>query len=202
LELILAQDPVEAAGEAHEAHEAAIGRMNLNQHRVGTRTTEGGTRGGNLDRDPARLPLIRESLARFCEVTGLAALLVPAAPPPEPIRFGRQENEFCRCLWTSCEGGCVDCHHTQRELFRRLDRKLRPQSVCCAGGIIQLAVPVMVEGTHVATVLGGKVRLQPRHPGAVPGAGGAAGVAGDAGGNARTARGVLSFAVVDAGEVA
>ncbi len=107
---------------------------------------------------PAR-PLLNEALEHFQKVTGVSAVLAPPAPPRVPVRFG--QNEFCRQLWKSCAGGCLECHQHQQELFRRLDSKLETQRVCCGAGLLQFAVPVLVEGRHGATLLGGKVRLQP-----------------------------------------
>ena len=53
----------------------------------------------------------------------------------------------------------------QRELQRRLGRKLAAQEICCFAGMIELAVPVVVGGQHVATLLGGQVfRQKPGRP--------------------------------------
>lgn len=101
--------------------------------------------------------LIRQALAEFRGLTGLAVLLVPVPTPVRAVGFRRQENEFCFRLNRAHEAGCVDCRRAQQELFRRLSLKLRPQTVCCAGGLVQFAVPVIAGGEHVATVLGGKV---------------------------------------------
>jgi len=107
----------------------------------------------------AQSPLFRRSLAGFHRVTGLAVKLLPAVLPERPIGFGVQEIEFCRRLTAACRGGCPMSHRTQLELLRRVERKLRPHQIRCPAGIVQLAVPVVVSGKHVATVLGGKVRL-------------------------------------------
>ncbi|MBI4325235.1 MAG: helix-turn-helix domain-containing protein [Chloroflexi bacterium] len=103
-------------------------------------------------------PLVRRSLAEFRQVTGLAVKLVPAALPTRPIKFDAQENDFCRAVACTA-AGCRACYQHQAELFSRLDRKLKPQQICCMGGMIHLAVPVVVAGRHVATVLGGGVRV-------------------------------------------
>ena len=107
----------------------------------------------------AQSPLYRQSLAAFRRMTGLAAKLIPAGLPERPIGFGVQENEFCRRLTAACRGGCPMCHRTQSELLRRVERKLKPHWIQCPAAIVQLAVPVVVAGKHVATVLVGKVRL-------------------------------------------
>jgi AraC-like DNA-binding protein/ligand-binding sensor protein len=102
--------------------------------------------------------LVRGSLVEFRRATGLAAKLVPAALPTRIIRFGAQENDFCRAVVCNPDG-CRGCYQEQLALLRRLGRKLKPQQLSCRGGLVQLAVPVISAGQHVATVLGGKVRV-------------------------------------------
>jgi AraC-like DNA-binding protein len=104
--------------------------------------------------------LVRRSLADFRRVTGLAAKLVPAALPTHLIKFGAQDVDFCRALGCSARA-CQACFRHQTDLLNRLDRKLKPQQTYCLAGLVHLAVPVLVSGRHIATVLGGKVRIGP-----------------------------------------
>ena len=104
-------------------------------------------------------PLFCRSLAEFHQLTGLAAKFVPAVLPETRISFGCQEIEFCRLLAAHCCGGCPLCRQMHCELNRRMGGKLKPHQICCPFGIVQVAVPVVVLGRHVATILGGKVRL-------------------------------------------
>jgi len=104
--------------------------------------------------------LVRQSLIEFHCVTGLAAKLVPAAIPTRLIRFGAQDNDFCRTVGHST-GGCEAFYRHQADLLSRLDRKLKPQQTCCPAGFTYLAVPVQVSGQHIATVLAGQVRVRP-----------------------------------------
>ena len=104
-------------------------------------------------------PLFRRSLAEFRQLTGLAAKLVPAVLPETRINFGCQEVEFCRLLAAHCCGGCSLCRQIHCELNHRMGSKLKPHQICCPFGIVQVAIPVVVLGRHVATILGGKVRL-------------------------------------------
>lgn len=106
----------------------------------------------------AQSPLVRGSLAEFHRATGLAAKLVPAVVPNRLIRFGAQENDFARAVVCNSDG-CRGCHQTQVTLLRRLGGKLKPQQVACWCGLILLAVPVVAAGRHVATIIGGKVRV-------------------------------------------
>ena len=104
--------------------------------------------------------LVRESLAEFRRLTGLAAKLVPAAIPDQEIPFGSEQNEFCRRV-SSLPGGCPACHRVQGKLLRRVGAKLEPQRAGCPAGMIHFAVPVMMAGHHGATVIGGKVLSSP-----------------------------------------
>ena len=113
---------------------------------------------GNLPPALAQCPLVRGSLAEFHRATGLAAKLVPAVLPTRVIRFGAQENDFapavvCNPDWRR------GCHEAQVTLLRRLDGKLKPQQVACRCGLIHLAVPIVAAGRHVASIIGGKVRV-------------------------------------------
>lgn len=113
---------------------------------------------GVLPRGLAQSPLVRGALAEFHQVTGLAAKLVPVALPTRVIRFGAQEHDFVRAVVCNPDG-CRGCHQAQIALLRRLGGKLKPQQIACRCGLILLAVPVVAAGRHVATVIGGKVRV-------------------------------------------
>jgi AraC-like DNA-binding protein len=106
----------------------------------------------------AQSPLVRGSLAEFRRLTGLAAKLVPAVLPTRVIRFGAQENDFVRAVVCNSYG-CRGCHEAQIALLRRLGGKLKPQQAACRCGLILLAVPIVAAGRHVATIIGGKVRV-------------------------------------------
>jgi AraC-like DNA-binding protein len=106
----------------------------------------------------AQSPLVRGALAEFHRATGLAVKLVPAAVPPRVIRFGAQESDYIRAVMCHPDG-CRCCRQAQLTLLRRLSGKLKPQQVACQCGLILLAVPVVAAGRHVATVVGGEVRV-------------------------------------------
>ncbi len=118
------------------------------------------TQGGDLLQRLDQSAVVRQSLVEFRCVTGLAAKLVPAAIPTRLIKFGAQDTDVCRALGCSTLG-CQACYLHQASLLSRLDRKLKPQQTYCLAGFIHLAVPVLVSGRHIATVLGGKVRVGP-----------------------------------------
>lgn len=117
----------------------------------------------NLRDDLAVSSLVRRSLKSFSAVTGLPVILAPPHLIAKALSFGKQDNEFCRCLWNS--GGCVECGLIQKELYRRLNGKFKAHWINCGAGIIQFGVPVIVGGRNVATLLGGKARVQPADDG-------------------------------------
>ena len=81
--------------------------------------------------------------------------------PDTPIGFGAHETVFCRRLAAHLPGGCPFRLQMQSALNRRMGAKLKPHQICCPLGILQVAVPVVVLGTHAATIVSGKVRLAP-----------------------------------------
>jgi AraC-like DNA-binding protein/ligand-binding sensor protein len=125
---------------------------------------DGTTGGGGPDVNPLgnfrQSPLLRRSLKDFQRATGVAARLVPVALPLRRIPFGKGNNEFCRALvCSSC--GCKACYRHQVRLLRQVKQKLKPTQVYCLAGMVQLAVPVLVAGRHVATIMGGQVCVSP-----------------------------------------
>jgi AraC-like DNA-binding protein len=99
--------------------------------------------------------LLRDIEGSFRDATGLSLKLLRSDDslllPPR-----QQENPFCRIMATNAST-CAACLRVQRELQRRLHHKLSPHQVCCFAGMTDLAVPVVVGGEHVATLLGGQV---------------------------------------------
>jgi AraC-like DNA-binding protein len=92
----------------------------------------------------------------FRDATGLSLKLVRSGEAPVRLAPGGDENTFCALMATSASA-CAACLEVQRELQCRLGRKLAPQDICCFAGMTELAVPVVVGGEHVATLLGGQV---------------------------------------------
>jgi AraC-like DNA-binding protein/ligand-binding sensor protein len=104
----------------------------------------------------ARSKLLRDMKRAFRDSTGLSLNLVRSGEPPSRLAPGKHENTFCALIATSASA-CAACLEVQRELRCRLGRKLAPQEICCFAGMTELAVPVVVGGKHVATLLGGQV---------------------------------------------
>jgi AraC-like DNA-binding protein/ligand-binding sensor protein len=104
----------------------------------------------------ARSLLAREYKNAFLDATGLSVQLVPRGEAARPFSFEQKENLFCS-LMTQAPGSCQVCQQTHTELQRRLTESLTPQVICCFAGLVEFAVPVVVDGQHVATLLGGQV---------------------------------------------
>ena len=107
----------------------------------------------------ARSQVVRDYESAFREATGLSLKLMPAAVPGARIAFGRNENPFC-ALMAEGAGSCEACLKIQAEAQRRAGRKFAPQQLQCFAGLTDVAVPVVVGGQHVATLLGGQVFRQ------------------------------------------
>lgn len=104
-----------------------------------------------------QLPLVRRFLAEFQRQTGLGVKLVAAKIPIRAIKPGGKEHDFCRAMCN--RDACRNCYKVQLALFRRLEGKMKPQQACCIWGMIQLVIPVVVADRHIATIVGGKVRI-------------------------------------------
>lgn len=107
----------------------------------------------------ARSKLLRDVECAFRDATGLSLKLVHGDHAVVPLARARNENPFCAIMATT-PACCAACLAVQRELQRRLAHKLSPQQVCCFAGMTDLAVPIVVGGEHLATLMGGQVFQQ------------------------------------------
>jgi len=108
----------------------------------------------------ACLQPVREYTEAFHRATGVALRLAPASSLSKRAAFGRRGNPFCE-LVNQATGGCPACLGIQQKLQACLRKKLAPQQIACPMKLVDLAVPVVVEGKHVATLWGGQVFRQP-----------------------------------------
>ena len=109
----------------------------------------------------AQSRIVREYEEAFREATGLPLKLVPEGVPDKRHGFGAHENPFCM-LVTQTPAGCGVCLKTQREAMKKLGKKLAPQQVCCFAGLTEVAVPVVIGGQHIATLLSAQVFRRPQ----------------------------------------
>jgi AraC-like DNA-binding protein/ligand-binding sensor protein len=106
--------------------------------------------------DLIRLPVIGFYEAAFSKATGVPLKVVPPEEPVRRVCFGLQENAFCT-LVTATAAGCAGCVEAQARLQRGVARSLKPQQISCFAGLTDVAVPVLVGGRHIATLMSGQV---------------------------------------------
>jgi AraC-like DNA-binding protein/ligand-binding sensor protein len=106
--------------------------------------------------DLIRLPVIAFYEAAFSKATGVALKVVPPEEPDQRLCFGLQENAFCS-LVTSTSAGCAACREAQTRLQRMVARSHNSQQISCFAGLTDVAVPVLVGGRHIATLMSGQV---------------------------------------------
>ncbi len=105
--------------------------------------------------DVKSLPLVRFYETAFRKATGVSLKVVPPEGTNQPS-FGSIDNPFC-ALATSTPAGCAACLEAEARAQRSAARKLARQQHHCYAGLSLVAVPVMVGGRHVATLMGGQV---------------------------------------------
>ncbi len=110
--------------------------------------------------DLIRLPVIQYYETAFRKVTGMSLKVVPPAEPSQRLSFGEFENAFCSLI-TGTSAGCDACFEAEKRAQRGAGKKLSPQQVSCFAGLTDVAVPVVVNGLHVATLMSGQVFRRP-----------------------------------------
>jgi AraC-like DNA-binding protein/ligand-binding sensor protein len=106
--------------------------------------------------DIARLPVIRFYEDAFSKATGVSLKVVPPEEPTQRRSFGGVENGFCT-LATGTASGCAACLESQVHAAKSVARQTGPQQINCFAGLTDVAVPVMLHGHHVATLMSGQV---------------------------------------------
>ncbi len=106
--------------------------------------------------DLERLAVVRYYESAFHKATGTSVKVVPPGDSWPPRQFGQGDNAFC-CLAASTPAGCAACRETEARAQCGAARKLALQQLHCYAGLTVVAVPVLVGGRHVATVMGGQV---------------------------------------------
>jgi AraC-like DNA-binding protein/ligand-binding sensor protein len=106
-----------------------------------------------------RSMLAHELESAFMQATGLPVELVPSGESSLLFAFQGMENPFCRLMAQSA-GGCLACQKAHQELQQRIADNYEPQVTYCFAGLSEYAVPVLVGGQHIATLLGGQIFQQ------------------------------------------
>ena len=106
--------------------------------------------------DLARLPVIAFYEPAFRKATGVSLKLVPPEMPTRRLCLGPDENQFCSLVGATPEG-CNACLEVQVKAQRGALRSHGPQQISCYAGLTEVAMPVMISGRHVATLMSGQV---------------------------------------------
>jgi AraC-like DNA-binding protein len=110
--------------------------------------------------DLVRLPVIQYYETAYRKVTGMSLKVIPPGESENRLSFGEFENPFCS-LVTRTPAGCEACLASERRAERGAAKKLIPEQVSCFAGLTDVAVPVVVNGQQVATLMSGQVFRRP-----------------------------------------
>jgi ligand-binding sensor protein/AraC-like DNA-binding protein len=107
-----------------------------------------------IKNDPETMEKIQSMLDDFCEFTGLAAVITDSLGN----KFSNLSNfsSFCKVMREN-ENLCCISDKLGGELAAKI------QDTCiytCHAGIVDLAIPIIVNGEHIGTILAGQVRTQ------------------------------------------
>jgi AraC-like DNA-binding protein len=105
--------------------------------------------------------LVRSALAHelesaFMNATGLPVVLMPRGEPLLLFTFRGRENPFCSLMAQSAVS-CLACQKAHMKLQQRIADNPVPQVTCCFAGLSEFAVPIIVGGQHIASLLGGQI---------------------------------------------
>ena len=104
----------------------------------------------------SRLPVVQYYEEAFRKATGVPLAVVAPEEPAQRCAMGRSENPFCT-LSAGTAVGCAACTEVQARARRAASRQAGPTQVNCYAGLTEVAVPVVVRGRHVATLMSGQV---------------------------------------------
>jgi AraC-like DNA-binding protein len=110
--------------------------------------------------DLVRWPVIQSYGNSYRKVTGMSLKMVPPIESRTRLCFGEFENPFCS-LVTQTPAGCEACLECGRRAQRSAGKKLVAQQISCFAGLTDIAVPVVVNGRHAATLISGQVFRRP-----------------------------------------
>lgn len=104
----------------------------------------------------AALPLLQHYEKAFRKATGVSLKLLPPDEKMRRANLRQSENPFC-ALVSGTPAGCAACLETQRCIEKSTAAELVAQQVYCFAGLTDIAIPVMIAGRHVATLLSGQI---------------------------------------------
>jgi AraC-like DNA-binding protein/ligand-binding sensor protein len=103
-----------------------------------------------------KLPVIDFYEESFRKAMGIPITVVAPGIPTQRLGIGLAENAFCR-LVAGSPSGCDACHEAQVRALAGAAHRRAPHQIACFAGLTDVAVPVIVGETHLATMLSGQV---------------------------------------------
>ncbi len=93
----------------------------------------------------------------FAEATGMAAL---ATDDTGSVTRLSNPTEFCMSLTRKSSIGCERCNKCDLQGGADSSRTGRPSVYYCHGGLVDFAAPIIVNGRHIGSLIGGQVLTQ------------------------------------------
>ncbi len=90
----------------------------------------------------------------FAEATGMAALATDATGSVTQLSC---PTEFCMNLTRKSPIGCERCNKCDLQGGSESSRTGRPSVYFCHGGLVDFAAPIIVNGRHIGSLIGGQV---------------------------------------------
>ncbi len=94
----------------------------------------------------------------FAEATGMAAL---ATDDTGSVTNGSNFTDFCMNLTRKSRVGCERCNKCDLQGGAEASRTGRPSVYYCHGGLVDFAAPIMLNGRHIGSLIGGQVLPEP-----------------------------------------
>lgn len=94
----------------------------------------------------------------FAAATGMAAL---ATDDTGAVTEGSNFTDFCMNLTRKSKIGCERCNQCDLKGGEEASRTGRPSVYYCHGGLMDFAAPVMLNGKHIGSLIGGQVLPEP-----------------------------------------
>ena len=90
----------------------------------------------------------------FSDATGMAAL---ATDDTGAVTNGSNFTDFCMNLTRKSRVGCERCNQCDLHGGEQASKTGRPAVYYCHGGLMDFAAPIMLNGKHIGTLVGGQV---------------------------------------------
>ena len=90
----------------------------------------------------------------FADATGMAALATDATGPVTRLS---NPTDFCMNYTRKSPVGCERCNKCDLDGGAEANRTGRPSVYYCHAGLVDFAAPILVNGKHIGSLIGGQV---------------------------------------------